>query len=381
MKTLELFKKIAATNLNQYLEEAKSQGTKIIGHFCNLPEEIIMAAGMIPYRMRAVESTKTTKGDIWYSTVNCSFPRNCLDQILEKKFDFIDGLVVVNSCDHIRRMYDNCKYGNEDIFSKFLYMFALPHTITPESIGHFKREIKLFCSALEDNFKVTITEEKIREAISTCNQTRKLLGFLYELRKQDPPPIKGAETLAVILACTALPKSIANESLQKLLKEIHNRTVVPKGTPRLMVAAGHFEEIDYLEWLEKDAVVVADSLCFGARYLRNQVDEKNKDPVEALAYRYASIPCPRMVDSFQTRMNIFNDDIKEYNVDGFIVDSLKFCLHWQIFRHMIEKESEKGGLSSTPLLVLERELHTAAEGQVRTRIQAFLEQINVVKNV
>ncbi|MEA3221769.1 MAG: 2-hydroxyacyl-CoA dehydratase family protein, partial [Thermodesulfobacteriota bacterium] len=287
MGTLDLFKEIAQTNYNKYLEDAKSKGTKIIGYFCNVPEEIIMAAGMIPYRMRAVESTKTTLGDIWYSTINCSFPRNCLDQILEGKFDFLDGLVVMNSCDHVRRLYDNCKYG--DLWPGFLYMLAIPHVITPESISQFKREINRFKLALEEHFGIEITQERIKEAISACNHTRRLLTSLYELRKKDPPPIKGAEALAVIMACTALPKEVANASLETLLSEINGRAIVSKGTPRLMIAAGYLEEIDYMELLEKDAVVVADSLCFGSRYLENLVDENKDNPIEALANRYTSI--------------------------------------------------------------------------------------------
>lgn len=379
MEALDLFKEIAQTNYNRYLEEAKSKGTKIIGYFCNVPEEIIMAAGMIPYRMRAVESTKTTLGDIWYSTINCSFPRNCLDQILEGKFNFLDGLIVMNSCDHVRRLYDNCKYG--DLWPGFLYMLAVPHVITPESLRQFKREINRFKLALEEHFGITITQEKIKEAISACNHTRRLLTSLYELRKKDPPPIKGAEALAVILACSALPRKVANASLETLLSEINGRAVVSKGTPRLMIAAGYLEEIDYMELLEKDAVVVADSLCFGSRYLENLVDEDKDDPIEALAERYTSIACPRMVESYDERIEILTRDLKRYNVDGLIVDNLKFCLHWQIFRFMIEKEIEKGERMSCPLLVLERELHCLAEGQIKTRVQAFIEQIHDRKNL
>ncbi len=373
MNTLQLFQEIAATNFNSYLADEKSKGTKIIGYLCNVPEEIIIAAGMIPYRMRAVESTKTTLADVWYSTINCSFPRHCFDQILEKKFDFLDGIVIVNSCDHIRRMYDICKFG--EIGPNYLYMFAAPHVVTPESIKQFKRIINRFKASLEEYFGVTITTEKIREAVSTCNYTRKLLSSLYELRKQDPPPVKGSEVLSVILACSALPRSFANECLEKLLTEIDGRAVVPERTPRLMIAAGHLEEPDYLELLEKDAVIVADSLCMGSRYIREQVDENIDDPVEALAYRYSSIACPRMTEEYERRIEIYNNDIKEYNVDGLIIDNLKFCLHWQIFRNMLEDDAEKGKFGSCPVLTLERELHSIAEGQIKTRIQAFLEQI------
>jgi benzoyl-CoA reductase/2-hydroxyglutaryl-CoA dehydratase subunit BcrC/BadD/HgdB len=251
-------------------------------------------------------------------------------------------------------------------------MFPAPHVITPESIKQSKREIIRLKSALEKHFGVEITQDKIKEAIATCNETRKLLSSLYELRKKDSPPIKGSEVLSVVLACTALPKNVVNESLKMLLTELTGRKVVPEGTPRLMIAAGLLEEVDYMELLEKDAIIVADSLCFGSRYWRNLVDEDG-DSIEALAYRYGSIACPRMVESYDKRIELLNDDIREYRTDGLIVENLKFCLHWQLFRFMIENEVESGVRLSCPLLVFERELHTSATGQVKTRVQAFLE--------
>ncbi len=53
MQILEKMRELATTDHNTYLEEAKNNGKKIIGYFCSyFPEEIVHAAGFIPYRMR-----------------------------------------------------------------------------------------------------------------------------------------------------------------------------------------------------------------------------------------------------------------------------------------------------------------------------------------
>jgi len=79
MSILQEIKEIAAKTTNPYLEKKIKDGQKVIGYFCSyVPEEIIHAAGMVPYRMRAVDSSGTSKGDIYFSSLNCTFVRHCL---------------------------------------------------------------------------------------------------------------------------------------------------------------------------------------------------------------------------------------------------------------------------------------------------------------
>ena len=105
-------KKMASLGRNPYLDAAVAGGSKVIGYFCSyVPEEIIHAAGMIPYRMRAVDNRGTDRGSVYYSAINCSFVRSCFGKALEGDFSFLDGIVFSNGCDHLRRMYDNWRYA------------------------------------------------------------------------------------------------------------------------------------------------------------------------------------------------------------------------------------------------------------------------------
>ena len=98
MKTiLDETRELASSTHNHYLEEAKRQGKKIIGYFCSyMPEEIIHAAGFVPYRMRAVESKGTTRADAYYSSINCTFVKLCFNKALNGDFAFLDGVVFLN---------------------------------------------------------------------------------------------------------------------------------------------------------------------------------------------------------------------------------------------------------------------------------------------
>ncbi len=125
MKILEKINDISASTVNSVLAEAKNDGKKIMGYFCSyVPEEIIHAAGFIPYRMRAIENSGTTLADTYFAPTVCSFTRQCFDKALNGDFDFLDGLIFMNGCDHNRRLYDNWRYA--EIKPDFLHMLSVP---------------------------------------------------------------------------------------------------------------------------------------------------------------------------------------------------------------------------------------------------------------
>lgn len=373
MTTLDRFREIACEPFNEHLRAHKDGGGKIIGAFCSyVPEELIAAAGMVPFRMRAVGSTKTTLGDTWFSSFNCSYVRHLFDLALEGSFRFLDGLVFINACDHIRRMWDNWKAALDH--PSFIHMTAVPHKKEHGALGWYREELEILKRVLEDHYGIAITDEALRGGIRTSNQVRRLLSRLYDMRKNDSPPITGAETLSVIMAGTALPQEQFIKMLGELLDELPGREVYPPDAPRLMLQSGCLEEIEHLELIEgQGSAVVDDLLCFGRRYFDRLVDEDLDDPIQALAERYLNhSSCPRISDDFKNRLEYIRSSTREYRLDGLICEKLKFCDLWGGEAFILRQESKATGL---PILTLERELYGGGESQVKTRIQAFLERI------
>jgi benzoyl-CoA reductase/2-hydroxyglutaryl-CoA dehydratase subunit BcrC/BadD/HgdB len=373
MSVLNQFRKIAKEPFNQYLRGHKEKGGKIVGIFCSyVPEELVVAAGMVPFRMRAVGSTKTTLGDTWFSSFNCSYARHIFDLALEEKFKFLDGVVIINACDHIRRIYDNWKAALD--YPSFIHLIAVPHKKDPGAVKWYREELEIFKKKMEEHFQVTISDEALWEAIRTSNRIRRLLSKIYEMRKNDSPPITGAEILSVIMAGTALPRDQFLTMLDALNEEIPERKVYSRNAPRLMIQSGCLEEIEHLELIESQgAAVVDDSLCFGRRYFDKEVDETLEDPLNALAERYMNhLSCPRISDDFWNRIEHTKNAIKQYRLEGLICERLKFCDLWGGEAFILKNELKKIGL---PMLYLERELYAGSEGQLKTRVQAFMERI------
>ncbi|HOO73192.1 MAG TPA: 2-hydroxyacyl-CoA dehydratase family protein [Spirochaetota bacterium] len=372
MDVFDTIKAISASDHNEFLDAAIKGGAGVIGYFCSyVPEEIIHASGMVPYRMRAVNSGGTRKGSVYYSALNCSFVRACFGKVLEGDFSFLNGIVFMNGCDHIRRMYDNWKYA--DVPPDFRHMFVAPHVTGDTAHARFTAEIRTFARAIEGHFGVFITDESLRESIRLYNKKRRLLVELYSFRKGKIVPIKGSEVLSLMLAVTMMPVTDAMALIEEVIAALPGRAASRDGDIRIYLASGCMEEREHLELIEScGGAIVADSMCLGARHFDLEVEEKG-DPWESLARRYLEhLSCPRMMNEFRSRLDRLHRTRDEYAIDAVIGEKLKFCDLWGGDLYLMKQESRK---KRFPILLLERELYGGGDGQIRTRVQAFFEQV------
>jgi len=372
-RALKEFAEATATLANPAVEEWKRQGGKVVGYFCSyFPEEIATAAGFLPFRMRATGSKGTELADAYLSSINCSFTRHCFNMGLLGEYGFIDGAVCLSTCDHVRRVYDNWKWK---VNTPFVHMMSLPKKVEEPQVGWYRDEMVNLKQALEKHFSVKITDDRLWEAIRLHNETRRLQRQLYELRKRQNPPITGAEALSVMVAGTAMPKQQYNLLLRELLDEISQREGNADYKARLMILGGILDDPGYIEVIEEQGgLVVTDMLCFDTKIMWKDVPEGTGDPLAALAQYYiAERPsCPRMFGDYPRRADFVRDMVREFKVDGIIGERLIFCDLWALEHYLQAKESKAGGV---PYLILDREYLLAGIGQLRTRVQAFLETI------
>jgi benzoyl-CoA reductase/2-hydroxyglutaryl-CoA dehydratase subunit BcrC/BadD/HgdB len=103
-----------------------------------------------------------------------------------------------------------------------------------------------------------------------------------------------------------------------------------------------------------------------------KVNENASDPITALAQYYiADRPsCPRFYGEHDNRAKYVIDMCREFNCNGIIGERLMFCDLWLVEHYMLDQDLRADGI---PFLKLDREYLTSAIGQLRTRVQAFLE--------
>ena len=374
MNAMEELVALSGTVFNPAMKGWKEEGKRVVGYFCSyVPEEIIYAAGALPYRVRPTGCTETTSADIFFSHVNCSFVRSCLEYALDGRYSFLDGLVFCNSCDHVRRLYDLWRETAEH--PSFTYFLQVPHKNDDDAVAFYREDLALFKENVEKAFRVQITDENLINAIQVCNETRSLLKRLYELRQRQNPPLTGAESLSIVMAATSTPRDKYNESLKRLLEELEKREGISDYRARIMIAGGLYDDPAHTQIIEDlGGLVVADTLCFGSRYFWQQVEE-GPDPLLSLASSYLRRPsCARMSDALEDRGDYVKEIVETFKVDGVIFQWIRYCDLWggELF-YLREKLNELG----VPLLSLEREYAMGGAGQVATRVQAFLETMGV----
>ena len=374
----QIFGDATRSLLNPEVEAWKAGGGKVVGFFCSaVPEELFTAAGIMPFRMRGTGSTSTELADAYFTPINCSFPRHTLNQALLGEYDFLDGLVCINSCDHVRRIYDN---WIRTLDTPFVTVMSLPRKIEEPQIAWYRDEINLLREKVQDHFGVEITDDRLRDAIKVHNEIRALQRQLYELRASDRPPITGTQALEVMVAGTALPRERYASLLAEVLRDLPASDGIGDYRARIMIVGGELDDPGYVRIIEEQGgLVVADSTCFGTRLMWVPVDEDDDDPVGALAryYIYDRPSCPRMYGDQERRIAHIRQLAEDFKVDGIIGERLLFCDQWLVEHYMTSTDLKADGM---PFLHLDREYVMSGTGQLRTRVQAFLESLEAKEN-
>jgi benzoyl-CoA reductase subunit C len=277
--------------------------------------------------------------------------------------------VVANTCDHIRRLFDVwCQY----LKVPFTHIISLPHKVDDSTLDFYCQQLKVLKEKIERFAGQTITNDALNEAIEVQNKTRQLLRQLYELRTADNPPITGAETLEIVQTAMIMPKEEYNALLEDFLKGISPPKAATDHRVRLMVLGSELESPDYLKIIEElGALIVADDTCMGSRYFWNQV-ETEQDPIRALARRYlTNAPCPRIRPDTARKKHL-KEMVERFRVTGAIYETIKFCDIYGIYYPIAKTYLAELGL---PILGLDREYSMTGAGQMKTRVQAFLESL------
>jgi benzoyl-CoA reductase/2-hydroxyglutaryl-CoA dehydratase subunit BcrC/BadD/HgdB len=376
------FLKLANTIINPYIEEWQAEGKKIVGHYCTyIPEELLYAANLLPFRIRSTGHEDTDLGDVYMVRFTCSFVRATLDMALKGMYDFLDGLVICNSCDHSRRMFElfDMKVFNRDDFKKEVPRFylAMPHILTEEGLNWYFKEIEELKSELDQSYNKNnpISNESLIQAIKLYNKNREILRKIHELRIQNEPKLNGTEALQISMSNSSVPKDVANKELDRIYDLLKDSEGLKTESKRIMLIGSELDNLFFTKIIEDSgAIIVSDFLCFGTRYFNDDVElNNNRNPLENLTRRlYYRLSCPRMMDDHDRRRQFINREVKKANVDGIILQRINNCdLHGCDNMLFVHELKELG----IPVINIDREHFQTDTTRLQTRIEAFIEMI------
>ncbi len=358
-------------NRHDYAKQWKEKtGGKVLGYFCTyVPEEILYAADVLPVRiLGGHEPLDVTEPHIF--GMYCPFCRDCLAQGLKGKYDYLDGIMISQSCLHIRQAFTSWEMHVPVDFS---YYLPMPQNVqSKRSLPYLAGELKTFKEAVEKWTGKTITEDKLKKGITVMNISRRLTRELYEKRKAPDPPVTGLDAMYTVVASQMVDKGEYNETLSEWLGNLPDTSGHNGSRIRLMILGSENDDTEFVGMVESlDALFVVDDHCTGSRYFWNEVTT-NGDLLDSIARRYIErVPCPTKDWPKRLRIDHIKKLAKDWNVQGAIVIQQKFCDPHELDNPAIMRELKAVGV---PSQFLELDV-TVPVGQFKTRVEAFLEML------
>ena len=358
-------------NRHDYARNWKEKtGGRIMGCFCSYaPEEILVAANWLPSRiLGSHEPQDVTERHIF--GMFCPFCRDVLAQGLKGRYKYLDGILLTQSCIHLRQSYMSWKLHVPTPFQYYIYMPQKVQTV--HATPYYRSELTRFREALEEFDGVTLTNDDLDRGIELVNENRQLMRQMYDFRKGDNPKLTGTEAMWMTVSSMWTDKAEHSAEIKKVLEQLPDRQIDRQDTAKLMIIGSENDDIPFIDLVERvGATIVVDDHCTGTRYFWNMT-EPQADRMTAIADRYIKRPaCPVKDWEKRTRFDHILELARDFDVAGAIIIQQKFCDPHEADMVPLRALLDENDI---PNLMLEFDATTPL-GQFRVRVEAFLEMI------
>ncbi len=363
------------------LVDEKAQGRKIIGSYCVfVPEEIALAANATLVGLCSGADFAMDEVEQYLPRNTCALIKSSFGFKLGKVCPYLesaDMIVGENTCDGKKKAYETLGTMVEN-----LYVMDLPQMKTDQGRTFLRAEYDRFKTAVEALTGVAVTADSLKAAIQTVNAKRAAIHRLMALRKADPAPISGLDALLANQVFFYDNPARFTASVNAICDELEKRITAKQGafpekTPRILFSGCPMAVPNWkLPWIVETsgAVIVGEESCVGERGTRNLTDDSGTTVdamMDAIADRYFKVDCAIFTPN-QDRLDHIMEMAQDFKADGVIHYGLQFCQPYIMESIPVEKALEKQGI---PCLRIETDYGTEDVGQMKTRVEAFIEQI------
>jgi benzoyl-CoA reductase/2-hydroxyglutaryl-CoA dehydratase subunit BcrC/BadD/HgdB len=371
------------------IRAAKESGKKVIGYFCLFaPTELILAADAIPVRVNSGWYDTSKLGDRVVPVEVCPMVRSTIGAKmigLSPYLELSDALISVLTCDGMTKL--------GEILSDYkpVWAMTLPRVKdSTQSLRLWNAEIKAVKGQIEELTGNKIKRKQLKSAVERTQRATKAFRRLQELRK-GAPVIMGRDAMLVnqtymwddIERWTEKTEALCDE----LEERVHQKNwACPPDTPRVMVTGtpmiwpDNWKLPTLIEEGNPRGVLIADELCSSERLLYDPVgvDEWSEgDMLNAISQRYlmaSTCPCFTSKDGNEDRINWLLNKIKEWDINGVIYYVHRGCMLYAMEYTRVKKVLDHINI---PVYYLDTEYTREDVGQMKTRVEAFLEMLSV----
>lgn len=384
LKHLIYFENLLDEANNELVQKAMEEGDTALGYNCYyIPEPLMNLPGCFSVRLRAPHCYSTNIGSYYLTQRNCPYTRSILERAVEGGYNFLGALFGAEACSAMERMeehFDLIKPVKNDKF--FTTIIDAPLKDDEAALHYYEKE--LTDKVVEELAKrgYDTSEKAMKKAIDDHNEVSSIITEIGNFRKLDNPPITGYEFHVIQLVSQVCPHRLILPYLRETLEEVKTREPEAKFPfrARVEIVGSEIDDPEFTKLVEQcGAMVVADRYCFGSFPSREQISmDGASSAFDAICRHYLKTSlCPRFMSGSkidqrtQTMVDLFHD----YKADGIIIENMKFCEFWSyekvLQQYLMVNEHD------IPSCQIEKEYALTGAGQLRTRVQAFVEGLEI----
>lgn len=259
----------------------------------------------------------------------------------------------------------------------------MPFKTNDHCVESYANQMRLkVLGKLKDVYGVDVSDDAMRKAVELHNRVCRAITAIGEFRKEENPRITGYEFHVLCLATYCCPKYLIVDKLEETLEELRHREPDQKKfyRARIVLVGSEIDDPDFTKLFEDSgAFVCADRYCFGSLPGREEIVLNDDEDVLTQICRHymKTCQCPRYMEheKVEDRRQFVKKLVEDYHADGVVYEQLKFCEYWGYERALASYIMTNE--FNIPSIAIDRQYTANASGQLRTRIQAFVESLEI----
>ena len=385
LKHIHFFEQLLEQADNELVRQEREAGGVAVGYTCYyLPEALLNCGKAFSVRLRAPNTGSLDISQYYMSSFICGYTRALFERAFEGGMNFLDFYASSDTCQQMVRVVENIR--ELELISNPRFSWGIvdaPLKMSPPGLKLYTQQIRSqILEPLEKNLGVDVSDASIRAAVREHNELCAVFEEISALRKAENPVVTPREFHILCLVSYACPTARILPYLRETLEELRAREPDPvsRWRARVVVVGSELDDYAFSEILENcRCYVAADRYCFGAYPGRQQIPLREEEPaLEQICRWYLETnQCPRFMsqDKILRRRELVRDLARDYRADGVLYEQAKFCDFWGYERTLnTQVLREEYGL---PTLGIDREYVVRGSGQLATRIQAFVESLEI----
>ena len=385
LKHLIFFENLLENADNELVKKAQAEGGLALGYTCyHIPECLLNVGNCFSVRLRAPNTGSIDIATYYMSNYTCEYARAPVERGIEGGYQFLDAMIGVDACSMMNRAMEHfeiLKVNDKPNF--FVTHCDIPFKVTDYTLDSYVKQMRLrVLDVLTEKYGVDTSEEAIREAVKVHNEVCSIISEIAGMRKAENPIITGYEFHVLNLVSYTCPKKLILPYLRETLEELKERKPdkVNPFRARVAIVGSEIDDPSLTKLIEGcGALVVSDRYCFGSTPGREIIELKDDEPAlpQICLHVMQHSECARYIadEKVLQRRQTADRLAREYKAEGIIYEQMKYCDYWGFERALVSHSmhDEYGW----PVLSVDRLYNNGNSGQLRTRVQAFVESLEI----